>query len=323
MTAETRRIFVAGHAGMVGRALVRALHAHKEQGEHIEILTRTRAELDLADPAAVRTFFDEERPTHVILAAAKVGGIQANQDRPVDFLLENLKIQNDVIESAYETGAAKLLFLGSSCIYPKFAEQPIREDALLTSALEPTNEWYAIAKIAGVKLCDAYRRQYGADFVSAMPTNLYGPWDNFDPNTGHALPSMIYKFHHAKLSGARSITLWGTGTARREWLHVDDAAEACLLLLDRFSEAAPINVGVGEDLTIRELAEMVRQAVGFEGEIVWDTTKPDGTPRKLLDVSRLRSHGWEPRIDLQTGVAAVYEWFKANSPLAQTSGATS
>ena len=307
------RIFVAGHNGMVGRAIVRALERRKSTGQQFDIVTRARAETDLTDTAAVAAFFTETRPTHVVLAAAKVGGIKANREAPVDFLLENLKIQNNVIEAAHDSGVRKLLFLGSSCIYPKLAPQPISEDSLLTGPLEPTNEWYAIAKIAGLKLCDAYREQFGDDFISAMPTNLYGPWDNFDPETSHALPGMIYKFHHAKKSGADEVTLWGTGKPRREWLHVDDAAEACLLLLEKFSEPAPINIGVGEDQTIKELAEMVREAVGFEGSVIWDTDQPDGTPRKLLDVSRIRRLGWEPRIALERGIREVYAWFAKNS----------
>jgi GDP-L-fucose synthase len=307
--SSPERIFVAGHRGMVGRAVVRALERKKQASE---IITRTRIELDLTDSTAVRKFFQETKPTHVVLAAAKVGGIKANREAPVDFLLENLKIQDNVIESAHLAGVRKLLFLGSSCIYPKLAPQPITEDSLLTGSLEPTNQWYAIAKIAGLKLCDAYREQFGDDFISAMPTNLYGPWDNFDPETGHALPGMISKFHRAKTSGAKTVTLWGTGSPRREWLHVDDAAEACLLLLEKFSDSAPINIGVGEDLTIKELAEMVREAVGFEGEIVWDTKQPDGTPRKLLDVTRIKSLGWQPQIDLREGIRVVYEWFIEN-----------
>lgn len=305
------KIFVAGHRGMVGRALLRALEKEK-----IDIVTRTRAELDLTNRDEVRKFFDDEKPAQVVVAAAKVGGIKANDSAPVDFLLENLKIENNVIEAAHDFGVGKLLFLGSSCIYPKFADQPITEDALLTGALEPTNEWYAIAKIAGVKLCDAYRRQYGDDFISAMPTNLYGPFDNFNPETGHALPSMIYKFHQAKISGATSVTLWGTGSPRREWLHVDDCAAACLLLLEKFSKPGPINVGVGEDITIKELAELVRKTVGYEGEIVWDQSKPDGTPRKLLDVSRIRALGWKPDVDLARGVREVYDWFLKNEAAA-------
>lgn len=307
------KIYVAGHRGLVGRAVVRALERRQASGDKIEILTRTRAELDLIDAAAVGAFFKEERPTHVVLAAARVGGIKANTDAPVDFLLDNLKIQNNVIESADAAKVRKLLFLGSSCIYPKLAPQPINEDSLLTGPLEPTNEPYAIAKIAGLKLCDAYRRQYGDDFISAMPTNLYGPWDNFDPETSHALPGMIYKFHQAKKSGAKSVTLWGTGTPRREWLHVDDAAEGCLVLLEKYSEPAPINIGVGEDSTIAELAEVVRKTIGFEGNIQWDKERPDGTPRKLLDTQRINSLGWKPKIDLRRGIREVYDWFLQNS----------
>lgn len=307
------RVFVAGHRGMVGRAVVRALERRNQSGTSCEIVTRSRTELDLTDRPAVGKFFEQQKPTHVVLAAAKVGGIKANRDAPVDFLIENLKIQNNVIESAHTAGVRKLLFLGSSCIYPKLAPQPITEDSLLTGPLEPTNQWYAIAKIAGLKLCDAYREQFGDDFISAMPTNLYGPWDNFDPETGHALGSMLVKFHRAKTSGAKSVTLWGTGTPRREWLHVDDAAEACVLLLEKFSEPAPINIGVGEDLTIKELAELIREIVGFDGEIIWDTNQPDGTPRKLLDVSKIRALGWKPRIELRDGIKQVYEWYVRNA----------
>jgi GDP-L-fucose synthase len=313
-----QRVFVAGHRGMVGRAIVRALERLTNDEKSVEILTRTREDLDLANEATVRDFFHETTPTHVILAAAKVGGIKANRQAPVDFLLQNLKIQNNVIEAAHESGVKKLLFLGSSCIYPKFAPQPISEDSLLTGPLEPTNQWYAIAKIAGLKLCDAYREQYGDDFISAMPTNLYGPWDHFDPETGHALAAMMFKFHRAKTSGAKTVTLWGTGSPRREWLHVDDAAEACLLLLNKFSDPAPINIGVGEDLTIKQLAELIREAVGFEGEIEWDTSQPDGTPRKLLNVTRIRELGWTPRINLRDGIRDVYEWFKENCAKAET-----
>ena len=309
MTASSNRIFVAGHRGLVGSALVRALENRNQQSEPWEIVTRGRTELDLTHGAAVRAFFEEVRPRQVILAAAKVGGIKANNDFPVEFLLENLKIQNNIIESAYETGVEKLLFLGSSCIYPKFAPQPIREDAFLTGTLEPTNEPYAIAKIAGIKLCQAYRRQYGAHFISAMPTNLYGPFDNFDPNSSHVLPGLIYKFHQAKVESRPSVTLWGTGTPRREFLHSDDLASACLQLLDTYDSDQLINIGTGEDVTIRELADMVQAAVGFEGDIVWDTTQPDGTPRKLLDVTRLKATGWSPRIELKQGVAGAYEWF--------------
>jgi GDP-L-fucose synthase len=307
------RIFVAGHRGLLGSAILRALERQRAAGEPFQILTRTRSETDLADQAAVQAYFAEARPTKVILAAAKVGGIKANSAAPVDFLLENLKIQNNVLEAAHNVGVQKLLFLGSSCIYPKLAPQPIREDSLLTGPLEPTNEWYALAKIAGLKLAAAYRAQFGDDFISAMPSNLYGPGDNFDPETSHALPAMIYKFHHAKMSGANSVTLWGTGNPRREWLHVDDAAEACLVLMETYADAAPINIGVGEDLTIKTLAEMVREAVGFKGDIAWDTSLPDGTPRKLLDTGKIKSLGWKPNKNILTGISEVYEWFAHNS----------
>jgi GDP-L-fucose synthase len=311
------RIFVAGHRGLLGSAIVRALERRRSAGGKFEILTSTRTETDLSDRSAVQKYFNKARPTQVILAAAKVGGIKANSAEPVEFLLENLKIQNNVLEAAHAVGVKKLLFLGSSCIYPKLAPQPIKEDSLLTGPLEPSNEWYAIAKIAGLKLAAAYRQQYGDDFISAMPTNLYGPGDNFDPETSHALPGMIYKFHHAMKAGARSVTLWGTGNPRREWLHVDDAAEACLVLMEKYADPAPINVGVGHDHTIRELAELVREAVGFKGEIKWDTSMPDGTPRKLLDVTRIRALGWKPRIDLERGIKELYLWFSENSQLAK------
>ena len=306
------RIFVAGHRGLVGSAVLRALEARRQAGEPWEIITRTRAELDLLDGAAVRAFFEQTRPALVVLAAAKVGGIKANNDAPVDFLLDNLKIQNHIIESAHATGVGKLLFLGSSCIYPKFAPQPIPESALLTGVLEPTNEPYAIAKIAGIKLCQAYHRQHGANYISVMPTNLYGPHDNFDPITSHVLPGMIYKFHRAKTEGQANVTLWGTGSPRRELLHADDLAAACLLLLERYESPELINVGTGEDVTIKELAGMVQAAVGYEGEIVWDATKPDGTPRKLMDVTRIRALGWAPRVTLAEGIASAYRWFLAN-----------
>ncbi len=303
------RIFVAGHRGLLGSAIARALERRRSAGEPWDIVTQTREETDLADRNSVQAFFKEARPTQVILAAAKVGGIKANGQTPVDFLLENLKIQNNVLEAAHAAGVQKLLFLGSSCIYPKLAPQPISEDSLLTGPLEPTNEWYAIAKIAGLKLAAAYRAQYGDDFISAMPTNLYGPGDNFDPETSHALPGMIYKFHQARVSGAKSVTLWGTGNPRREWLHIDDAAEACLVLMEKYGDSSPVNIGVGHDHTIKELAEMVREAVGFQGEIEWDTQQPDGTPRKLLNVSRIHALGWKPRIDLARGIASTYRWF--------------
>ena len=310
--SSQKKVFVAGHRGLVGSAIARAFQRRIENGESWEIVTRSRQELDLLDAKAVRTFFETDRPTHVVVAAAKVGGIKANNDLPVDFLLDNLKIQNHLIESAHSAGASKLLFLGSSCIYPKFAPQPIKEAALLTGTLEPTNEAYAIAKIAGIKLCQAYRKQHGADFISAMPTNMYGPFDNFDLNTSHVLPAMIHKFHLAKVEKRPSMTLWGTGSPRREFLHSSDLADACLMLLDNYSESEHINVGSGEDLTIKELAGIVQEVVGYQGEIVWDTTQPDGTPRKLMDGSRIRALGWQPKISLSEGIADAYRWFLDN-----------
>ena len=312
MNPTNRKIFVAGHRGLVGSAIVRALQGRLEAGEPWEIVTRSRAELDLLDGAAVRAFFEREQPGSVIVAAAKVGGIKANSDFPVDFLLDNLKIQNHLIENAYRSGARKLLFLGSSCIYPKFAPQPITEDSLLTGKLEPTNEAYAIAKIAGIKLCEAYRKQHGADFISAMPTNMYGPHDNFDLVSSHVLPAMIHKFHLAKVEKRTSITLWGTGSPRREFLHADDLASACLMLMENYSSPEIINIGSGTDVTIKELAETVKSAVGYEGEIEWDTTQPDGTPRKLMDGTRIRALGWQPKISLPEGIADAYRWFLAN-----------
>ena len=310
--SSPKKVFVAGHRGLVGSAIARAFQRRVEDGEPWEIVTRSRRELDLLDDKAVRAFFEKERPTHVVVAAAKVGGIKANNDLPVDFLLDNLKIQNHLIESAHAAGVGKLLFLGSSCIYPKFAPQPIKEDALLTGTLEPTNEAYAIAKIAGIKLCQAYRKQYGADFISAMPTNMYGPFDNFDLNTSHVLPAMIHKFHLAKVEKRPTMTLWGTGSPRREFLHSNDLADACLMLLDTYSDSEHINVGSGEDLTIKELAGIVQDVVGYAGEILWDTTQPDGTPRKLMDGSRLRALGWQPKIGLPEGIADAYRWFLEN-----------
>jgi GDP-L-fucose synthase len=306
-------IFIAGHRGLVGSALVR----HYQSKEGWKVLTRTRQETDLSDAAAVRKFFEAERPSHVVVAAAKVGGIKANNDFPVEFLLENLKIQNNVIESAHAAGVAKLLFLGSSCIYPKLAPQPLREESLLTGPLEPTNEAYAIAKIAGIKLCQAYAREYGARFISAMPTNLYGPNDNFDPEGSHVLPAMILKFHRAKVAGADAVTLWGTGTPFREFLHADDMAAACGLLIDKYESPEIINIGTGIDLTIADLAAAVRDAVGFKGRIEWDATKPDGTPKKQLDIGRIRALGWEPRIPLREGIASAYRWFLENHPSAK------
>jgi GDP-L-fucose synthase len=306
---KTDKIFVAGHRGMVGSALVRRL-----EGEgFVNLLVRDRSKLDLRDESVTAKFFAAEKPAIVIVAAAKVGGIKANNDYPVEFLLENLRIQNNVLRSAYEAGVQKLLFLGSSCIYPKFAPQPIPETALLSGPLEPTNEAYAIAKIAGVKLCQAFSREYGAKFVSAMPTNLYGANDNFDLETSHALPALIRKAHEAKVRKDQTLTVWGTGKPRREFLHVDDLASACLLLLEKYDSPEIINVGCGEDISIRELAELICDVVGFDGELAWDTTKPDGTPRKLLDVTKLRALGWKPAIPLRDGIARTYEWFRANS----------
>lgn len=307
MTPDSK-IFVAGHRGMVGSALVRAL---QKQG-YANILVRTRQELDLLDRQAVRAFFECERPAYVIDAAARVGGIVANSEKPVEFLLENLTIQNNVIQASADFGCTKLLFLGSSCIYPKLAPQPLREDALLTGPLEPTNDAYAIAKIAGIKLCQAYARQYGKNFLSGMPTNLYGPHDNFDLHTSHVLPALIRKVHEAKKTGAREVVVWGTGTPRREFLHADDLAEACVFLLKTYDSSELINIGFGEDVTIRELAETICDIIGFEGSLVFDTSKPDGTPRKLMDSSRLFSLGWKPRIPLREGIADAYAWFLAN-----------
>ena len=298
-------IFVAGHRGLAGGAIVRDLQG----AGYTNLLTRTRAELDLADRAAVRRFFEAERPAVVVLAAAKVGGIKANADFPVEFLLQNLLIQNNVIEAAADFGAGKLLFLGSSCIYPKFAPQPIPESALLTGALEPTNEAYAIAKVAGIKLCQAYAREYGKKFICAMPTNLYGPGDNFDLESSHVLPALLRKVYEAKKSGAREVFVWGSGTPRREFLHVDDLAGACRFLLENYDSPEIVNVGCGEDVTIRELAGLICEVVGFTGDLVFDTSKPDGTPRKLLDTTKLTALGWKPRIALRDGLAQTFGWY--------------
>jgi GDP-L-fucose synthase len=300
------RIFVAGHRGLVGSAVARRLTADGHQ-----VLTRGRAELDLRDATATAAYLRDLRPDAVVLAAAKVGGIMANSTYPVQFLEDNLRIQLSVIAGAHEAGVPRLLFLGSSCIYPKLAPQPIPEDALLTGPLEPTNEAYALAKIAGIVQVQSYRKQYGASYISAMPTNLYGPGDNFDLATSHVLPALIRRFHEAERDGVPELTLWGSGTPRREFLHVDDLAAACALLLRVYDGAEPVNVGCGEDLTIRELAETVRDVVGYRGTIGWDTTKPDGTPRKLLDVSRLQALGWRPNIALKDGIAAVYADWRA------------
>jgi GDP-L-fucose synthase len=303
-------VFVAGHRGLVGGAVVEELR----RAGCDNIITRSRAELDLADAVAVRAFFEARRPAWVIDAAARAGGIKANSDFPVEFLLDNLKIQNNLIESAHLFGTQKLLFLGSSCIYPKFAPQPMPESALLTGALEPTNEPYAIAKIAGIKLCQAYAREYGDCFISAMPTNLYGPGDRFDLNTSHVLPALMRKAHEAKTAGAAEMVVWGTGSPRREFLHVRDLARACLFLLEHYESPEIVNVGVGEDLTIRELAEMICEVVGFRGRLVFDSTKPDGTPRKLLDVGRIHALGWRAEIPLREGIEETYAWYAAQSP---------
>ena len=299
-------IYVAGHRGMVGSAIVRALEARG----HTNVITRTSSELDLRDQRAVHSFLEETRPTQVYLAAAKVGGIHANNTYKADFLYDNVMMEANVIEGSRRAGVEKLLFLGSSCIYPKHAPQPMSEDVLLTGALEPTNEPYAIAKIAGLKLCDAYRDQHGCNFISAMPTNLYGPGDNYHPENSHVLPALVRRFHEAKVNRASEVMCWGTGSPRREFLHVDDLAQACLHLMDVHNDAGWVNVGTGEDVTIKELAETVARVVGYEGELVWDTTKPDGTPRKLLDVSKMTALGWRATAPLERGIEAVYVDFQ-------------
>jgi GDP-L-fucose synthase len=301
---EGKRIFVAGHRGMVGSALVRRL-----QQENCEILTASRAEADLKDQSAVARWMNAKHPDAVFLAAATVGGILANDSRPAEFLYDNLMIQANIIDAAYRVGVSKLLFLGSSCIYPKFAPQPIVEDALLTGPLEPTNEWYAIAKIAGIKLCQAYRRQYGCDFISAMPTNLYGPNDNFDLNSSHVVPALIRKAHQAKISRDPVLKIWGTGTPKREFLHVDDLADACVFLMKNYSGEGHINVGIGADVTINELTKLIADIVGYSGQFVNEIDKPDGTPRKVMDVGRLKSLGWEARIPLEAGLRDAYRWY--------------
>lgn len=302
-----KRVFVAGHRGMVGAAIVRRLAS-----ENCEVVTAGRTELDLREQSAVRTFIADRKPHAVVLAAAKVGGILANDTYPADFLYENLAIETAVIEGSFRAGVEKLLFLGSSCIYPKFAPQPIPEDALLTGPLEPTNEWYAIAKIAGLKMCEAYRRQHGVDYISAMPTNLYGPGDNYDLEKSHVIPALLRKAHDAREAGADSLPIWGSGSPRREFLHVDDAADAMVHLLKTYSGNSHVNVGSGEDVTILELAQMVCDVVGFKGRIVTDPTKPDGTPRKLMDATQLKSMGWSPKYDLPTGLRDAYAWFVAH-----------
>jgi len=304
-----KKLFIAGHRGLVGSALCRLAQTMPEW----QLLTRTRAELDLQNTQAVRDFFLREKPDYVIDAAAKVGGIKANHDFPVEFLLHNMQIQNNLIEAAFCADVTKFLFLGSSCIYPKLTPQPMTETALLTGYLEPTNDAYAIAKITGIKLCQAYARQYQRRYICAMPTNMYGPHDNYDKNTSHVLPGMIQKFHQAKLQNLSAVTLWGTGEPKREFLHSDDFARACFYLLDHYESPEIINVGTGQEVTIAELAGIVRIVTGFKGEIVWDTKHPDGTPRKLLDSSKILGLGWEPIIPLREGIRSAYQWFLDNN----------
>jgi GDP-L-fucose synthase len=302
---ENSRIYVAGHRGLVGSAIWRGL---QKQGFK-NLIGRTRQEVNLLDAAAVQKFFAETKPEFVFIAAAKVGGIYANDTQPASFLFENLQIQNNLIQTACEAGVKKLLFLGSSCIYPKLAPQPLKEEYLLTGPLEPTNEWYAVAKIAGIKLCQACRRQHGCNFISAMPTNMYGPNDNYDLQTSHVLPALLRKFHEAKQTAAATVTCWGTGAPLREFLYADDLAGACVFLMQKYSEEQFINVGFGSDISIRQLAELIKRIVGFAGDIVWDASKPDGTPRKLMDSSRLFALGWQPQVDLETGIRRTYEDF--------------
>jgi GDP-L-fucose synthase len=302
------KIYVAGHRGLVGSAIVRKLR----QESYTELLTATSKELDLREQAATRDFFAQERPDYVFLAAARVGGILANNTYPADFIYQNLMIEANVIESARLSGVKKLLCLGSTCIYPKMAAQPLKEEYLLTGPLEPTNEWYAVAKIAGIKMCQAYQRQYGCKFISAMPTNLYGPEDNFDLESSHVMPALIRKFHEAKVANAPTVTVWGSGKPLREFLHVDDCAAACLFLMDQYDDEGIVNIGVGEDITIAELARLVGEVVGYQGDIVYDASKPDGTPRKLVDTSKINGLGWRAGIPLQEGISSTYQWFLDN-----------
>ena len=305
---KTAKIYVAGHRGLVGSAIVRRL----EQDGFARLVTRSSRELDLREQSAVRDFFASEKPEYVLLAAARVGGILANDSYPADFLYQNLMIEANVIEAARVHGVKKLLCLGSTCIYPKLAPQPLKEEYLLTGPLEPTNEWYAVAKIAGIKLCQAYQRQYGCRFISAMPTNLYGPEDNFDLQSSHVMPALIRKFHEAKVNDLPSVTVWGSGKPRREFLHVDDCADACVYLMNHYDGADIVNIGVGDDLSISELSALVGEVVGYRGAVVYDASRPDGTPRKLVDVSRIHALGWKARISLEEGVASTYRWFLDN-----------
>lgn len=305
---KNAKIYVAGHHGLVGSAIVRNLQAKG----YMNVIGKSHKELDLTNQAAVRDFFEKERPEYVVLAAAKVGGINANNTTPADFAYENMQIQCNVIKCAHDYQVKKLLFLGSTCIYPRMASQPIPEDALLTGPLETTNEAYAIAKISGLEMCKFFKRQYGDDFISCMPTNLYGPYDNYDLNNSHVMPAMIRKFHEAKVSDAKTVELWGTGSPLREFLYVDDMADACVFLLENYSGEQHVNIGTGKEVTIKELAETVKKTVGFNGEIVWNKDMPDGTPRKLTDVSKLHSLGWTHKVDLEEGVQLAYEWFAEN-----------
>lgn len=315
MMNKHAKIYVAGHRGLVGSALMRKL----ESDGYTNIITRTFEELDLTDQQAVIDFFASEKPDYVFLAAAKVGGIHANNEYPAQFIYENLQIQNNIIHNAYTSGVRKLLFLGSSCIYPKMCPQPMKEEHLLTGSLEPTNEPYAIAKIAGIKMCQSYNRQYGTNFIAVMPTNLYGPGDNFDLENSHVMPALIRKFHEAKMNGEKEVVAWGTGSPKREFLYVDDMADGCVYLMNNFDPTLEqnkagdifVNLGIGEDVSIKELTEMVKDVVGFEGDIVWDTEKPDGTPRKLLDMTRMHDMGWRHTVELQDGIKNAYNWFKS------------
>jgi len=304
------KIYVAGHRGLVGSAIVRKLQAEG----YDNLVLRTSSELDLRNQAAVDAFFAEEKMGYVFLAAAKVGGIHANDTYPADFIRDNLQIQTNIIDAAYRNNVTKLLFLGSSCIYPKEAPQPMPESCLLTGPLEPTNEWYAIAKIAGIKMCQAYRKQYGFNAISLMPTNLYGPNDNFDMNNSHVLPALMRKFHEARVNGDAEVVVWGTGTPKREFLHTDDLADAALFLMNNYDDADIVNVGTGKDTPISELAEMIREVVGFTGKLLFDSSKPDGTPRKLMDVSKLTGLGWQPGISFRNGVVQTYEWYQEHQP---------